>query len=144
MNLQHKLNRQGLRLTQPRRTVMSILEASSVPLSPQTIYQRALNDQEDISLVTVYRTLDLLTDLDMVRRVHGSVECHGYVLASPGHHHSLLCTNCGKTVEFSGSDLLQILLDRIQFETGFKINQHLLQLNGLCPQCQRDLEINEN
>lgn len=141
MELQKKFNQQGLRLTQPRRAVMSILEAASVPLSPQTIHQRALEIHEDISLVTVYRTLELLTDLDMVRRVHGQVECHGYVLASPGHHHHLICTNCEKTIEFSGGDEIQTLLDRIQGETGFKINHHLMQLFGLCKACQR--EINE-
>lgn len=138
MELQKKFNQQGLRLTQPRRAVMSILEAASVPLSPQTIHQRASEIQEDISLVTVYRTLELLNDLDMVRRVHGPVECHGYVLSSPGHHHHLICTNCEKTIEFSGGDEIQTLLDRIQMETGFKINHHLLQLFGLCGECQRE------
>ena len=137
MELQKKFNQQGLRLTQPRRAVLSILEAASVPLSPQTIRQRASEIQEDISLVTVYRTLELLTDLDMVRRVHGTIDCHGYVLASPGHHHHVVCTNCKKTIEFSAGDEIQSLLDRIQVETGFQINQHLLQLFGLCEECQR-------
>lgn len=143
MELQKKFNQQGFRLTQPRRTVMSILETATVPLSPQTIHQRALEIQEDIGLVTVYRTLELLTDLNMVRRVHGPVECHGYVLASPGHHHHLICTNCEKTIEFSGGDEIQTLLDRIQVETDFKINHHLLQLFGLCGSCQKEKGKNE-
>ena len=102
MNLQQKLNRQGLRLTHPRQVVMSILEEATVPLSPQSIHQRSLNENEDIGLVTVYRTLELLTELSLVRRVHGRDDCHGYVLASPGHHHHLVCRECEKAVEFSG------------------------------------------
>ena len=137
MDLQEKLNQKGLRLTQPRRVVMSILEKSDSPLSPQTILQRANNVGEDLGLVTVYRTLDLLSDLDLVRRVHGPDVCQGYVLASPGHHHHLVCQQCGKAIEFTGTDDLSSLLRRIQQETGFDIHGHLLQLYGLCPQCQK-------
>lgn len=138
MNLQDKLNQQGLRLTRPRRVVLSILKESSIPLSPQTIYQRSLEAHEDIGLVTVYRTLEMLSDLDLVRRVHGHEECHGYILGSPGHHHHLVCRKCETTVEFTGADDLVALLGRIQQQTGFKVDEHLLQLYGLCPQCQQE------
>jgi Fe2+ or Zn2+ uptake regulation protein len=140
MDIQTKLNQQGLRLTQPRRAVLSVLEDAAVPLSPQTIHEHASAAQQKIGLVTVYRTLDLLTELDLVRRVHGQDGCHGYVLASPGHHHVLVCQHCGIAVEFSGSDDLEALLDRIQDETGFIIDGHLLQLHGLCPACQKEAE----
>jgi Fur family transcriptional regulator, ferric uptake regulator len=91
MNLQDKLNHNGLRLTHPRQVVMSVLEAANIPLSPQSIHQRSLAAQEEIGLVSVYRTLDLLIDLGLVRRVHGHDDCQGYVLASPGHHHHVVC-----------------------------------------------------
>jgi len=138
MNFQQTLNNEGLRLTQPRKAVMSILEAATTPLSPQIIYQRALESHTDIGLVTVYRTLELLTDLNLVKRVHGHDECHGYVLASPGHHHHIICRQCGKAVEFTGTDDLSNLLRQIKKSTGFKVDEHLLQLQGLCPQCQKE------
>ena len=140
MNLQDKLNRSGLRLTHPRRVVMSVLEAASIPLSPQSIYQRSLNAQEEIGLVSVYRTLDLLTELGLVRRVHGHDECQGYVLASPGHHHHVVCRQCEAAVEFTGMEDLSALVDRIQEQTGFTIDEHLLQFYGLCPACQEEVE----
>jgi Fur family ferric uptake transcriptional regulator len=115
---------------------MSILETAQVPLSPQSIYQRAVDQDEDIGLVSVYRTLELLTGLSLVRRVHGQADCHGYVLASPGHHHHLVCRGCERAVEFSGGDDLSVLLQRIEGETGFLVDGHLLQLFGLCPECQ--------
>ncbi len=136
MNLQSQLNQHGLRLTHPRRVVMSVLESAAGPLSPQTIHQRSLEAQEEIGLVSVYRTLNLLTDLGLVRRVHGHDDCQGYVLASPGHHHHLVCRGCEAAVEFSGMDDLSALIENIQRETGFTVEEHLLQFYGLCPQCQ--------
>jgi len=135
MDLREKLNHQGLRLTRPRRVVISILEAASVPLSPQTIYQHSLDSHEEIGLVSVYRTLDLLTDLSLVRRVHGNGGCQGYVIASPGHTHHLVCHKCDRVIEFSGTGDLTALIKQIERKTGFKVDGHLLQLHGLCPDC---------
>lgn len=140
MNLQDKLNRSGLRLTHPRQVVMSVLESASIPLSPQSIFQRSLDAQEEIGLVSVYRTLDLLAEMGLVRRVHGHDECQGYVLASPGHHHHVVCRQCDAAVEFTGMEDLSALVDRIQEQTGFTIDEHLLQFYGLCPACQEEVE----
>lgn len=137
MNVQEKLHREGFRLTHPRRLVLSILREAKIPLSPQTIHQCALERNEEIGLASVYRALALLGDLGFVRRVHDHEECQGYVLASPGHHHHLICRYCGKAVEFSGADDLSSFMDRIEEQTGFSIEEHLLQFYGLCPECQR-------
>lgn len=137
MDLQQKLNQKGLRFTEPRRAVLAALAEAQAPLSPQSIHERTAENQADISLVSVYRTLDLLAEFDLVRRVHGPNGCHGYVLASPGHHHSLVCEQCGQAVEFSGTGDLNALLESIENQTGFQIKDHLLQLSGLCPNCQK-------
>ena len=143
MNFQNRLNQEGLRLTHPRRVVMAVLEGADIPLSPQVIHQRSLAAHEEIGLVSVYRTLDLLTDLGLVRRVHGSDECQGYVLASPGHHHHLVCRDCAAAVEFSGMDDLSPLIQHIEDETGFIVDEHLLQFYGLCPTCQERMLYDE-
>ena len=140
MNWQERLNQEGLRLTHPRRVVMAVLQDAHVPLAPQTIHQHSQDAHEEIGLVSVYRTLDLLTELGLVRRVHGHEGCQGYVLASPGHHHHLVCRMCGAAVEFSGMEDLSPLIEHIQDETGFIIEEHLLQFSGLCPECQRRMQ----
>ncbi len=137
MNLQEKLNQQGLRLTRPRQEVTAILKESKIPLSPQTIHQRAIARNCEVGLVSVYRTLDLLSEMGLVRRVHGQDGCHGYVLASPGHHHHLICRECGKAVEFTGSGELTDFIKQIEGTTGFTIDEHILQLYGLCQECQK-------
>ncbi len=138
MNLKDKLNREGLRLTHPRQVVMSILESASVPLTPQTIYQRSLEEDEDIGLVTVYRTLDLLTELSLVSRVHGTDACIGYALTSPGHHHHLVCrmySNYSHAIMYLGNGSF---IEGIEQKTNFIVDGHLLQLYGVCPECQKE------
>jgi Fe2+ or Zn2+ uptake regulation protein len=136
MDLQTKLNNEGMRMTRPRQVVLSILEEAAVPLSPQSIHQQSLDNHQEIGLVSVYRTLDVLMDLALVRKVHSPDGCHGYVLASPGHHHHLVCHECDRAVEFSSEEDLSNLVNRIQKETGFVVDGHMLQLYGLCPECQ--------
>jgi len=136
MDLQTKLNEEGMRMTRPRQVVLSILENATVPLSPQTIHQQSLEAHQEIGLVSVYRTLDVLMDLALVRKVHSPDGCHGFVMASPGHHHHLVCRECDRAVEFSGGEDLSSLMVRVQKETGFTIDGHMLQLFGLCPECQ--------
>ena len=119
---------------------MTILEETGRPLSPQIIHQQALQTDKNISLVSVYRTLDLLNELNLVCRVHGQDDCQGYVLSSPGHHHQLVCRKCRKAVEFTGTSELEPFIEAIQKQTGFQIDSHLLQLFGLCPECQATVE----
>jgi Fur family ferric uptake transcriptional regulator len=91
---------------------------------------------QNLGLVTVYRTLALLAELNLVRRVHRDNGCHGYVLASPGHRHTLICQGCDQAIEFSGEDDIHALIDRVESETGYQVDDHLLQLSGLCPACR--------
>ena len=115
---------------------MQALVQADVPLSPQEILGQAQVVHRKLGLVTVYRTLNLLTEMNLVRRVHREDGCHGYLAASPGHRHALLCRYCGRAVEFPGEDDLHALIERVEVGTGYCVDDHLLQLFGLCPDCQ--------
>jgi Fur family ferric uptake transcriptional regulator len=126
----------GCRITAPRRAVMQVLQKASVPLSPREILEQGKRVYRRLGLVTVYRTVNLLAELNLVRRVHREDGCHGYLLASPGHRHALICQCCGRAVEFPGEDDLHALIERVEAGTGYRVDDHLLQLLGLCPDCQ--------
>jgi len=128
----------GYRVTAPRRAVIAVLAQASSPLLPQEILKRARSRHYDLGLVTVYRTLNVLAKLDLVRRVHRQDGCHGYLPASPGHHHAVICRGCGEAAEFPGADDLERLVDRVEVRTGYAISDHLLQLYGLCPNCSQE------
>ena len=126
----------GHRITVPRRAVMQVLMQADAPLSPREVLDQAQTIHQKLGLVTVYRTLTLLSELNLVRRVHREDGCHGYLIASPGHRHALICRSCGHSVEFPGADDIRALIDRVEARTGYQVDEHLLQLFGLCPDCQ--------
>jgi Fur family ferric uptake transcriptional regulator len=129
------LSQEGYRITQPRRAVIRALLEDDGYASPPEIRERAMQQYPGIGQVTVYRTLDLLSRLGFVRRIHTEEGCHGRASASLGHRHHLICRQCGTAVEFEGCDLSSFLA-RVSGETGYLIEEHLLELVGLCPECR--------
>lgn len=128
------LSEAGYRLTQPRLAVLQVLLDNDEYLSPYEIYERGKTHYERLGLVTVYRTLQILSALDLARRVHTKGHCHGYARAGADKHY-LVCRGCGQVVEFPcpGMDLL---VESAQQQTGYLVEEHLLELAGLCPDCQ--------
>jgi Fe2+ or Zn2+ uptake regulation protein len=127
----------GHRITAPRRAVMQVLAEAQTSLSPQEIWEQGRSLHRGLGLVTVYRTLELLSNMHLARRVHREDSCHAYLPTSPGHRHALICRGCGQGVDFAGSDDLQAMIATIETRTGYCVDGHLLQLSGLCPGCQQ-------
>lgn len=130
-----QLSQAGYRVTQPRRAVIRALVEDGGYSRPAEVHQRARAHCPSVGLVTVYRTLDLLSRMGSVRRIHADDGCHGYAVAEHGHRHHLVCRTCGATVEFEGCDLSPFLA-RIGHDTGYVIEDHLLELVGLCAACR--------
>lgn len=130
-----QLRHSGKRITEPRRAVIRALLEDARYSSPTEVHARARVYDASIGLVTVYRTLELLADLGCVRRIHTEDGCHCYAAAATGHRHHLICRRCGQAVEFEGCDL-SLFLNRVSQQTGYTIEDHLLELIGLCDTCQ--------
>lgn len=129
------LNLVGCRVTQPRRALIRVLFEEEGFLSPQAIHKRALDYCDSLGLVTVYRTLDLLAEMGYVRRIHAQDGCHGFALAKQGHFHHLVCRKCGATLQVAGCDL-SAYFEQVSRETGFQVQEHLLELSGVCANCR--------
>ncbi len=135
-NLKKTLSQAGYRLSEPRRRVMQLLENSEKPLAPLAIYRALKETGCKLGMVSVYRALSLLTNLGLVSMVYKADGSAGYVSATRGHHHYIICQKCHKVLEFAGSEDLESLISRVQAETHFVVADHLLQLYGICPECQ--------
>ena len=131
-----QLSSAGYRITRPRRAVVRALLEDGGYASPAQVHARARSHCDSVGLVTVYRTLDLLAGMGFVRRIHAEDGCRGYATANHGHRHHLVCRGCGAAIEFEGCDLSPFL-DRISQKTGFTVEEHLLELVGLCSACTR-------
>jgi Fur family ferric uptake transcriptional regulator len=131
------LQNSGYRLTVPRQALVEIIASSRCALGPLELYDIARREHPGIGLVTVYRTLEKLEELGLIQRIHLPDGCHRYLRSTHGHQHILFCTRCGQVEFFEGDDLA-ILFSNIAEQSGYLINEHWLQLFGLCSDCQKD------
>ncbi len=125
----------GFKDTRQRRAVLSVVVSSGECLNPAEVYAKAKAACPRIGLTTVYRTLEILADLGVVRRVHLQQGCHSYALAGVGHRHHVICSTCHGAIEFEGCDLSEVMQSAAK-QTGFRVDGHWLQLFGTCPACQ--------
>lgn len=129
------LREHGYKLTPQRHAVLKVIAASYAHLTPEAIYEKVHLENSDIGLVTIYRTLGILRELNLVCRMHAQDGRRSYMMRRPTeHHHHLVCSGCGRVVDFIGCELVD-LEKRLACETRFEINGHLLELYGLCPGC---------
>jgi len=133
----NNLREAGYRMTASRRAVARVLRDAEHWLNPEEILTRGQMHCPSLGLVTVYRTLALFSELGLVRRVHAWQGCHGYVAADLDHGHHIVCRGCRQVIEFQGTEDLAPLIHAIQEKTGFVVDSHMLELHGLCPQCQQ-------
>lgn len=143
------LTRAGYSNTRARRAVIEALAAAEGPVTPAGLLESARARHEALGLVTVYRTLEILESLGLVRKLHLAEGCHSYVLSTVGtgadeahaatgangHGHHVICQECHRAVEFAGCDI-EAVIRAVQSQTGFAVQGHWLEMFGLCPSCQ--------
>ena len=127
------LRERGYRLTNQRRVIVRELEGER-HLSAEEIYDRVKGAHPEIGLSTVYRTLDLLTDLGIVRKEDFGEGYARYELATERVHHHARCRQCGRVIEFN-EELMEYLALQVERETGFVSDWYEITLHGRCKEC---------
>lgn len=135
------LKQNGLKVTKQRLLVLEAL--ASCPdkhLTAEEIYEIVKVEYPEIGLATIYRTIQLLSELHLVDKINLD---DGFVRYEIGkrdglewghHHHHLICVTCGKVISFK-DDLLEDFEDRIREATGFQVLDHEVKLYGYCMEC---------
>jgi len=131
------LRQHGYKLTPQRRAVMRTIVSSQDHLTPSAIYEKVHQDHPNIGLVTIYRTLDILAKLGLICELHAGGSCRSYTISAVGHHHHLICSNWGTVVDFPEFELGE-MEQNLARETGFRIDDDLLEFMGLCQACQNE------
>jgi Fur family ferric uptake transcriptional regulator len=85
--------------------------------------------------MTVYRTLDLLNELGLIRPVYQGTGAAHYVWMHDGHHHHLVCSGCDQVIEFEDC-VIEEVAEQLSRRFNFQIEGHLLELYGVCGDCQ--------
>ncbi len=135
------LRQRGYKLTPQRHAVLDVIAHSHDHLTPAAILDRVRQEHPGIGRVTIYRTLGLLTELGLICRVHVESTCRSYLMRRPSeHHHHLICSNCGRVVDFTDCDLSE-LEQRLSREAEFEIEGHLLEFHGQCRDCRETVSV---
>lgn len=130
------LRKHGYKLTAQRLAVLKVMERRDEHLTATEVLERACKIYPNLGLTTVYRTLDLLSELGLVRRVHHEKGCRAYARAEEIDGHYLICRACNRVVDFPCCGLENLIQETTR-RTGFSVESHLLELVGLCPACQK-------
>lgn len=133
-DLVERLHRQSRRLTGPRQAILGALRQHRQPMSSQEIHA-ALRDA-GCNLATVYRTMHILAEAGVVRRIDLGDRVSRYELAREGsHHHHLICTQCSEVVEIDEC-FTRGLEEGLARRHNFRSVTHRLDFFGVCPACQ--------
>jgi Fur family ferric uptake transcriptional regulator len=130
------LSEAGYSDTASRRAVVEVLCASSAGATPAELLSRGKASHPRLGQVTVYRTLEILEHMGMVRKLHQEDGCSSWVATGAEHGHHVICRKCRKAVEFEGCSLGEVLSEASR-RTGYTVEGHWLELFGLCPACRR-------
>jgi Fe2+ or Zn2+ uptake regulation protein len=133
------LRAEGKRITPQRCLVLRVIRDSDGHLDADEIYRRAREKDQRISLSTVYRNLNVLKELGLIIELHLDQEHHHYELRDAAEHHHLICSDCGRVVEFD-SRLVGKLRDQMSQQNDFLITRVHIDLVGLCSECRDEID----
>jgi Fur family ferric uptake transcriptional regulator len=132
-----ELRRAGHRSGGARIAVLDQIARQDCCLTAQEIFDSLRADGRDAGIASVYRALELLTRMGLVRRVEVA-EAAGYEPALPSgeHHHHVVCDRCGKVSSFE-DERLERAIDRVADRLEFDVGRHDVVLRGACEDCRR-------
>lgn len=122
------------RPTKQRIAIESDLDRVEEFRTAQEIHASLHAAGDKIGLATVYRTLQAMVEEDIVDQLRTDDGEQIFRRCSTGHHHHLVCRDCGRTVEVEGP-AVERWTDRVAVEHGFTDVSHTLELFGRCSQC---------
>ncbi len=136
------LKQNGLKVTTQRVAILEVLSSRpGMHLTAEEIYDYVREKYPEIGIATVYRTIQVLSELNLIDKLNLD---DGYVRyeigkqsnEEPGHHHHhLICLECGSVYAFQ-DDLLEKLEERIMEAMGFLVKDHEVKLYGHCSACR--------
>ncbi len=141
-DLTNELHSSRYKLTPQRQSILKVLEEHrDRHLSAEEIYEILREGSAEIGLATVYRTLDLFVELNILHKVDFDDGRSRYELAPNQchRHHHLICLLCGQVIE-AKEDLLSQLEETIEQENGFLVLDHDVKFYGYCQQCRTNKE----
>jgi Fur family transcriptional regulator, ferric uptake regulator len=127
----------GYRVSTPRAAVVSAIDELGCSVTAQEISERLRERGEGVGVASVYRALQLLDDMRLVRRVDVGEPVARYEPVRPDgeHHHHLVCESCGQMKAFEDPELERVI-ERLALRVEYSVGTHDVTLRGRCPACR--------
>ncbi|MBA1432244.1 MAG: transcriptional repressor [Epsilonproteobacteria bacterium] len=131
------LKKNNLKFTIQREVILETLYNSNEHLTPEALHHLIQERYPDLKtgIATVYRTLSLLEDSNVVTSLSFGAQGKKYELGAKEHHDHLICTECGEITEFVDEEI-ERRQHAITDELSFKMLDHSMQIYGICKKCQ--------
>ena len=133
-NFIQECKNRGLNVTFPRMAIYKILLDYQGHPSAEDIYKEVQKEHPNISLATVYKTMEMLADNDLISKVTPLHDIVRYDFNKDLHHH-LVCVKCKKISDIKNESLNNLPIPK-NIEKGFKILNYQVQFDGICKECQ--------
>ena len=130
------LGQTKLKTTGQRTVILEVIQSGKGHLDADEIYQRARKKLPRLSLSTVYRALQKFKESGLIVERHLDEDQHHYEATRRGDHHHLICSACGKVIEFK-LPIAEIVLQQVPQAGGFDITGGEINITGLCPDCRK-------
>ena len=140
-DLRKRLQEKDYKMTEQRREILQVFldQPNEHHLSAEDVHGILRDQKSEIGLATVYRSLELLSSLNILLKIEFGDGCSRYELNTTDpdthRHHHLICTRCHKVIEFD-EDKLDELEAEIANKSGFEILNHEVKFFGYCKECR--------
>lgn len=139
------LKDKNLKYTLQREVVLKILYENDKHFTPEELHMYIKKEfpNLNIGIATIYRTLNLLEESNIITSISFGQSGKKYEIAIKPHHDHLICDVCGTIIEFEDNNIEKRQIE-IAKRYGFFIKSHILQLHGICKECQVKLKNTKN
>lgn len=131
------LKSRGFKMTKARRGIVETLCTRRLPIAVAELIAELAVRGIKADKTTVYREIGFLQERGIVELVQFGDRVKRYELKDEGHHHHLVCIECGNVVDVPLADDLHKAEKAIEKNTGYSIDRHSLEFFGTCPECKK-------
>jgi len=133
-----KLSENNYKFTKQRELIIdTILEKENWHFTAEELFEEVRKKDNEIGMATVYRTIELLKELEIIHVLDFNEESRKYELfVEDSHHHHLICKRCGKLIEFNDKDI-DYFEKELEKKYDFAVTEHKLSFYGYCSECRK-------
>ena len=132
------LKQNNLKFTKQREVVLKTMYNNSDHFSPESLYMliKKNHPELNVGIATVYRTLNLLENSNMVTSLSFGSSGKKFELSNRPHHDHMICKICDDIIEFEDEEI-EKRQEEVANRYGFKLTSHIMRLYGICKKCQK-------